>query len=322
MIRDEIRDPLAEFEKRLKRSKTGRDVAEALFLFMENLNVYDKIIDLRAEEERAGRLLGATEHEQAWNGWINVLDQFVLMFGDKKMDAVEAARILDEGFDSLEFARIPPSLDQVTVSTVEVSSLMDIDAVFVLGVNDGVMPKRVDNEGLLSDADREWFSEIGFELAPTSKMKLMDETFMAYRAFTAPREKLYVSYPVADEEGKALIPSLYITRIAQMLPGTATKIAVTDPSELPLEANQFDYISHPRSALPYVSMKLKEAEQSGVLEREWRAVMAYYDEDPYWSSVISHIIRPMNAKNGAERLRPEITEGLIRGIICFQCVTD
>ena len=90
-------------------------------------------------------------------GWINVLDQFVLMFGDKNMKPVEAARILDEGFDSLEFARIPPSLDQVTVSTVEISSLMEIDAVFVLGVNDGVMPKRMDNEGILSDADREWF---------------------------------------------------------------------------------------------------------------------------------------------------------------------
>ena len=95
------------------------------------------------------------------------------------------------------------------------------------------MPQRVDNEGILSDADREWFTEIGFELAPTSKMKLMDETYMAYRAFTAPREQLFVSYPVADEEGKALIPSLYITRIQQLLPGTQTMYAVTDPSELP-----------------------------------------------------------------------------------------
>ena len=194
----------------MKRSKNGRDVAEALFLFMEKLRVYDKVIDLRAEEERAGRLLGATEHEQAWNGWINVLDQFVLMFGEKEMDPAEAARILDEGFDSLEFTRIPPSLDQVTVSTIEISSLMDIDAVFVIGVNDGVLPQRIDNEGILSDVDREWFTEIGFELAPTSKMKLMDETFMAYRAFTAPRERLYVSYPVADEEGKALIPSFIL----------------------------------------------------------------------------------------------------------------
>ncbi|MFC5588678.1 helicase-exonuclease AddAB subunit AddB [Sporosarcina soli] len=309
-MRDVIREPLAEFEKRLKRSKTGRNVAEALFKFVEKLHVFDKIIDLRAEEERAGRLLSATEHEQAWTGWINVLDQFVLMFGDKNMNPTEAARILDEGLDTLEFARIPPSLDQVTVSTVEVSSLMEIDAVFVLGVNDGVMPQRMDNEGILSDADREWFQEIGFELAPTSKMKLMDETYMAYRAFTAMREKLYVSYPVADEEGKSLLPSLYIARIQQLLPGVPLKLAVTDPSELTLEADPFDYISHPRAALPYMSMKLKEADHSGVLDPEWRAVMAYYEEDPYWSSVFNHILRPLTADRQTERLQPELTAGL------------
>ena len=56
MMRDVIREPLAEFEKRLKRSKTGRNVAEALFGFMEKLHVFDKIIDLRAEEERAGQV--------------------------------------------------------------------------------------------------------------------------------------------------------------------------------------------------------------------------------------------------------------------------
>ena len=142
-------------------------------------------------------------------------------------------------------------------------------------------------KGFLSDADREWFSEIGFELAPTSKMKLMDETFMAYRAFTAPREKLYVSYPVADEEGKALIPSLYITRIQQLLPGTATKIG-SDRSVRIADGSGINSIILAIRVrhLPYVSMKLKEAEQSGVLEPEWRAVMAYYEEDPYWSSVI------------------------------------
>ncbi|CAM3100531.1 helicase-exonuclease AddAB subunit AddB [Filibacter tadaridae] len=310
LVRDLIREPLTHFEKRLKRSKTGREVAEALFTFMEQTHVYDKIIDLRAEEERAGRLLGATEHEQAWNGWINVLDQFVLMFGDVQMDPAGAARILDEGFDSLEFARIPPSLDQITVTTVEVSSLMDIDAVFVLGVNDGVLPKRIDNEGILSDVDREWFAEIGFELAPTSKMKLMDETYMAYRAFTAPSERLYVSYPTADEEGKALIPSLYITRIRQLFAGIETKLAVTDPSELSPDTNPLDYISHPRAALPYVSMKMKEAQHAGTLSKEWRAVLAYYEEDPLWKAIITQILSPMYTNNETDRLRPELTTGL------------
>ncbi|BAQ10253.1 ATP-dependent helicase/deoxyribonuclease subunit b [Bacillus sp. OxB-1] len=310
LVRDVIREPLASFEARLKRSRNGRDVAEALFLFMEKLHVYEKILDLRMEEEEAGRLFGATEHEQAWNNWIHVLDQFVLMFGDRKMDPAEAARILDEGFDTLEFSRIPPSLDQVTVTTLEVSALMEICTVFVIGVNDGVLPKRIDNEGLLSDADREWFMQAGFDIAPTSKMKLMDETFMAYRAFTAAREELVVSYPIADEEGKALIPSLYISRIQQLLPGTPLEVVVTDPSELPLESNQFDYISHPRAALPYATIKAKEAFHSGVFDAEWQAVMAYYEEDPLWSSVLRHIIRPMKEGKATERLRPELTAGL------------
>ena len=238
LIRDLVREPLAQFEGRLKRSKNGRDVAEALFLFMESLQVFDKIIDLRADEERAGRLLNATEHEQAWDSWINVLDQFVLMFGDKELELKEAARILDEGFDTLEFTRIPPSLDQVTVTTIELANLMKIDVGFVIGVNDGVLPQRIDPEGILSDSDREWFAMSGLELAPSSKMKLMNETYMAYRAFTSAKDKLFISYPTADEEGKSLLPSLYISRVQQLFPGVGVEMAVADPSELLNEEEQ------------------------------------------------------------------------------------
>lgn len=309
-IRDLIREPLTQFEGRLKRSKNGRDVAEALFLFMESLQVYDKIIDLRADEERAGRLLNATEHEQAWESWINVLDQFVLMFGDKQLELKEAARILDEGFDTLEFTRIPPSLDQVTVTTIELASLMEIETGFVIGVNDGVLPQRIDAEGILSDSDREWFAMSGLELAPSSKMKLMDESYMAYRAFTSARQKLFISYPISDEEGKSLLPSLYISRIQQVLPGHKLQIAVTDPSELLNDEEESDYIVHPRTALPYVSMKVKEAEHTGELSAEWRAVLAYYEDDPLWSSVLDYITKPMTDRNETERLAPAITEGL------------
>ncbi len=309
-IRDLIREPLTQFEGRLKRSKNGRDVAEALFLFMESLQVYDKIIDLRADEERAGRLLNATEHEQAWESWINVLDQFVLMFGDKQLELKEAARILDEGFDTLEFTRIPPSLDQVTVTTIELASLMEIETGFVIGVNDGVLPQRIDAEGILSDSDREWFAMSGLELAPSSKMKLMDESYMAYRAFTSAREKLFISYPISDEEGKSLLPSLYISPIQQVLPGIGLQLAVSDPSELLNEEEQADYIIHPRTALPYVSMKVKEAEHTGELSAEWRAVLAYYEDDPLWSSVLDYITKPMTDRNETERLAPAITEGL------------
>lgn len=309
-IRDVIRVPLAEFDGRLKRAKRGREVAEALFLFMESLSIFDKIVDLRTAEEQRGQLLSATEHDQAWDNYIHVLDQFVLMFGDQEIDPIDAARILDEGFDTLEFTRIPPAVDQVTVTTIELASFMEIDVSFVIGVNDGVLPQRIEPEGILSDADREWFNKSGLELAPSAKMKLMDEAYMAYRAFTASREELYISYPIADEEGKSLLPSFYIPRVQQLLLGIELEMVVSDPSELPDNRAESEYIIHPRTALPYLSMKLREAEQGGALPAEWRAVHSYYEEDPLWSSVLQYITKPIMERNKTERLMPNLTEGL------------
>ena len=154
---------------------------------------------------------------------------------------------------------------------------MDIDAVFVLGVNDGVMPKRVDNEGLLSDADREWFSEIGFELAPTSKMKLMDETYMAYRAFTAPREKLYVSYPVADEEGKALLPSSYIKRVKDVLPQVKELVFMNDPSDLDA-SEQAEYAANYDVALSYLTAQLQLKKRNYPVHPVWLTIAGPTDQ--------------------------------------------
>ncbi|MCM3756468.1 helicase-exonuclease AddAB subunit AddB [Sporosarcina aquimarina] len=309
-VRDLIRRPLEKFEKQLKVAKNGRQVAEALFAFMEELHVYDKIIDLRAEEERAGRLLGASEHEQAWNGWINILDQFVLMFGDVKMAPKDAVRVLDEGFDTLEFSRIPPSLDQVTVMTIDLATFLSIDEIFVIGTNDGVLPQRIDNEGLISDADRQWFETVGFELAPSAKSRLMDETYKAYRAFTAASEGLTISYPIADEAGKALIPSLYIPRIGQLLEGITTEIVVADPLDLVGDVDEFSYVSHPRAVLPYASAQLRQAETGRSLSPLWLAVVAYYEDDPLWASILRGIQGKRKHGTDTERLTPDLTSGL------------
>ncbi len=309
-VRDLIREPLESFGRKMKRAKNGRQAAEALFAFMEELHVYDKIISLRAEEEAAGRLLGASEHEQAWTGWINVLDQFVLMFGETDMPAKEAIRVLDEGFDTLEFARIPPSLDQVTVMTIDLATFLNIDEVFVIGVNDGVLPQRIDNEGLLSDADRQWFESIGIELAPSAKTRLMDETYKAYRAFTAAAEGLTVTYPIADEAGKALIPSLYIPRLGQIFDGLEIETAAADPLDLPESADSLAYISHPRPTLPYASAQLRNFETGARLSPLWRAVIAYYEEDPLWGSILAGIQGTRKAGTATERLAPAITHDL------------
>lgn len=308
--RELIRRPIDDLGRRLDSSATGREVAEALFLAMESLQVYDKMVALQEEERSEQRLQAAAEHEQAWNSWINVLDQFVLMFGDREMPVEDAIKILDEGFDTLEFRLIPPSLDQVTVTTVELFNSMDMQAVFVLGANEGVLPLRNDREGLLSDQDRELFQNLGMTLAPTSKMQLMRETYMAYRAFTGASSRLTVSYPIADEEGKALIPSLYIPRLQQIFPEIETELAVIEPTELPEAEDKLQYIEHPEVTLSYAIRVMRQATVQEDIAPEWRAVLAYYREDPLWSSIIDSIVQPALKRQKTEMLDPHLTEGL------------
>ena len=309
-VRDIVVQPIKVLCDQLEASKTGLEIATAIFTFMESLQVYDKLQSLKLAEEENGQLLLATEHDQAWNEWINVLDQFVLMFGEKEMTLEDAAKILDEGYDQLEFSRIPPAIDQVVVASVDLGRITNMKTTFVIGVNDGVYPKRMDHEGLLSDTEREWFSQIGFELAPTSKMRLLDENYLVYKAFTASSDYLFVSYPIADSEGKALLPSMYIKKLQQLVGNVSIELAVMDPTDHIHHTVDLSAISHPRTTLPYVVMQLREALETGELPDVWQAVYQYYQEDPYWSKLIRRIIKPLIHGNKTERLSQEMTSAL------------
>lgn len=314
-IRDEICQPLKLLQDKLDNAKNGRDIATALFELIESLQVYDKLQAMKDRELERGDALAASEHEQAWNEWVAVLDQFVYMFGEQEMTVEEAAKILDEGFDTLEFSRIPPTLDEVMVATVDLARLSNIKVAFVIGMNDGVYPTRMEYEGLLSDIEREWFSQIGYELAPTSTNRLLQENFLFYRAITTPSNKLYMTYPTADEEGKALLASLYIKKIigndkkAGLLSDISIERVVVDPIEL-LDGDVLPYLRHPRTALAHLMVQLRQAEHSRELAPEWLALQRFYKQDPYWALIFERVLYPITHKNEAEPLETYITQEL------------
>ena len=106
-MRDLIVEPIKVLSDQLKQSRTGKGLCNSYLYIYRNLNVYEKLQSLKQAEEENGQLLLASEHEQVWNEWVNVIDQFVLMFGEKEMSLEEVAKILDEGYDQLAFSGIP-----------------------------------------------------------------------------------------------------------------------------------------------------------------------------------------------------------------------
>src|SRR5690606_29617165 len=117
----------------------------------------------------------------------------------------------------------------------------DLKCTFIIGANDGILPARPNEEGVFSESDRETLADTGLQLAPGSRETLLDENFLIYCALTSPQEALYISYPLANEEGKSLLPSPIIKRLKDIFPLINERFYMNEPSELPV-SEQLEYI--------------------------------------------------------------------------------
>ncbi|MCM3567807.1 helicase-exonuclease AddAB subunit AddB [Neobacillus mesonae] len=272
-----ITAPLLRLSRRLKRADTGRKLCEAIYLYLEELDIPAKLENWKTAAEEKGNLIKMREHEQVWNAVIELLDQYVEILGEDSISLKSFISIMDAGFESLHFSLIPPALDQVLIGDLEKSRLTQIKVVFVAGMNEGVLPAKMSDEGVLTDEDRDLLNAEGIRLAPGSKIRLLDENFLAYKAFTAPSELLYVSYPLSNEEGKSLIPSSYIKRLKEMFPDADEHFYTSDPSEL-TEPEQLDFVSNTTTTLAYLNAQLQLKKRNYPISNLWWDVYNYYME--------------------------------------------
>ncbi|WP_462408934.1 helicase-exonuclease AddAB subunit AddB [Neobacillus sp. Marseille-QA0830] len=267
--------PLLRLSRRLKKADNGRKLCEAVYLYLEELDIPAKLENWKMKAEAEGSLIKAREHEQVWNAVIDLLDQYVEILEEEDATLATFASVLEAGLESLHFSLIPPALDQVLIGDLEKSRLKSVKAVFVIGVNEGVLPAKVADEGILADEDREILMSAGIQVAPGSRIRLLDENFLAYQAFTAPTERLYICYPLANDEGKALMPSSYIKRIKDMFPDACESMFVLDPAEL-TAADQLDFVSNFAVTMAYLTAQLQMNKRNYPIPDLWWDVYNYY----------------------------------------------
>ena len=270
-----ITAPISRLSRRLKRADSGQKLCEAVYLYLEELEIPAKLEKWKFEAEKNGNLVKAREHDQVWNAVIDLLDQYVEILGEEKIAVKQFTTILEAGFDSLNFSLIPPSLDQVIIADLEKSRLSEIKAAFVIGLNEGVLPAKMSDDGILADEDREALFLAGMKVAPASRTRLLDENFLAYKAFTTGSDILYVSYPLANDEGKALIPSSYIKRIEDLFPNHQEHFYENDPAKLS-EIEQLNFITNPTITLSYLTSQLQMKKRNYPVNDFWWDVYHYY----------------------------------------------
>lgn len=221
MIREKLLGEILPLYEVLKdREKTVVDYIRALYDFGIRLDIERKLKLLRDSFTAEGMLLEAKEYEQVYRIIMDLYDQTVLLLGMEHLSLKEFAEIVDTGLMEARVGLIPPGIDEIVAGDTQRTRLKDIRALFLIGANEGIIPKAIGSGGILSDMERELLSDKGIELAPTRRQRAFTEQFYIYLNMTKPSERLYITYHKTDDEGRAVNPSYVIGKLRSLFPKT------------------------------------------------------------------------------------------------------
>ncbi|GAJ60025.1 helicase-exonuclease AddAB subunit AddB [Geobacillus thermoleovorans] len=307
--REALAAPLRRLERRLRRAEDGRGFCMALYLFLEELQIPKKLEKMSAQAEADGRLVEARQHEQAWNAVVDLLDQYVEMLGTESLPLAEFVKIIEAGLDRLEFSLVPPAMDQVIVAQLDRSRLIDIKYAFVIGANDGVIPAKVKEDGLMAEVEREQLRELGVALAPGGREQLFYDPFFVYLALVCPSRRLYVTYPLADGEGKALMPSPLIKQLTELFPHAPVHLCGNDPFDAPAEKAEA-FVTAPRATQTYLISQLRAWKRNYGIDPLWWDVYNTFIGHRDWKEQVRHAVSALFYTNGATPLKKQWSQRL------------
>ena len=217
-LRCRVAAVLEPMEKVLKDENSAGLKVDALYSFMERLRLQDALENQMRLQAEEGRLQEAEETAQLWEILCGVLDQFVEILGGETMELEEFSRLFRQVLTQYSVGTIPVSLDQVSVSEITRNDRHTAKYLFLLGVNDHVLPDPGQSGGILNEDDREELAQQGIRLSPSGMDRMSIELQNLYAALAQPTEGLTVSYPVTDVSGAELRPAFVAERLLRLFP--------------------------------------------------------------------------------------------------------
>lgn len=295
LIRQTVLETLKPFIDTLASNGNVRSVTEALYNLLVHLEVPGSLERWAQEARDSGNLAEARLQEQIWDAVLEILDEMVTGLGQEFLELQDYAMILSSGLENLKLGLIPPGLDQIMVGSLDRSRNPEVEILFLLGANEGILPAKPTPDGVLDSEDRERLEHLGLALAPKGKAQLFEEQYFIYTALSQATNQLYVSYPLTDEEGKGLTVSPVVTRLHALFPSLQEQYWGNLDGDLAL-------ISHPQPLLTTYAGQLLQLRQGNSLPPLWQAVQEWFRNNPERNWQVSLLEKGATAVNQEDKI--------------------
>lgn len=298
-IMEEIRAPLMKLHKNINKNNSVKEIAINLYEFLVELDVFKTLEKWLEEFNELGYQDKIKEYIQVPEMVMDILDQLVDVLGDEVIDIKEFTKILISGFEEKEIGVIPMALDQVNIGDISRVKGRDVKAVYLIGVNDGVLPAVNKDEGIISDRERDLLRNIGIRLASDTKSRAFEEQFIVYTALTIASEYLMITFPMADFEGKSLRPSIIIPRIKKVLPNVIEESEIYNLRD---QKDKFSKITAPLPTFNELISALRQEFEKEEVDEYWAEAFKWFENNEVFRSKANRMFKGLTYTNLVEKV--------------------
>ena len=230
-VRSQAMEPLMHLSSGLKTAGNVQGQMMAVYRFLEETDLFQKVQAQVTQRMEAGEIETAQETAQLWNTLMACLQQTTDVAGETSLGSGDLAKLLRMVLGKYEVGTIPAVLDAVGFGDISSLRGMEPAALMVLGANNGRLPGSPASGSLLSEREREVLQDLDIQLAPDGSRAMDRQLLEIYAAFTAPTQKLIISWPAGSGD-EALQPSYLVERIRALLPALTIQSVTEDPAEV------------------------------------------------------------------------------------------
>lgn len=191
---------------------------------------------------------------------------------------------LEKGIDLGLFSGPPAPQDAVQVYSVQMARQKEFKVVFLAGLLQKNFPGIVKEDTILKDSERRALKDLGFE---ERLARSHHERYYFYLALTRARERIYLSYPRFDLEGKESLPSFFVEEVRKVFKQAIPTLSEERSLSIPKPERAVSL----RELENYLAFELGERDLAARLKKKGPAVRSLY-EFLIHKKVISKIVPP------------------------------
>ena len=219
--KEEIDAAIAKLIEKLKRitqvngkTDTYGDFADVLLKFIEDENLIERNVKLF---DRDVDPIHRTINAQAGEKLVSILETIKEFSGTLTFNAEDFLITLNSVFDASEISVLPQYSDSVYIGECKDSRYINVKAMFIIGAVDGNIPAESKDVGIISDKELTEYKAHDIVIEPCAKSRNMEERLFVQQLVLKPKDLLFVSYPITDNQGKNTFPSVLIREITKLL---------------------------------------------------------------------------------------------------------